>query len=133
MPTKTKKKSPTARALEQLRKEGYVAAVTEKWNQFAKIRQDLFGFIDLIYLTGGNRAARLTDFGGSIVAVQVTTGTNHAARRSKTLKEPRALKWLQSGGLIEIWSFTKAGARGKAKNWVCRKEELVADDFRRLA
>jgi hypothetical protein len=128
-----KKTSPTARALAQLRKEGHVAAVTEKWNQFAKIRQDLFGFIDLIYLTGVQRFKinwkPASDF-GNIVAVQVTTGDNHAKRRTKLLAEPRALIWLQSGGLIEVWSYTKAGAKDKRKLWTLRREEIVADDFK---
>ncbi len=122
--TTAKKKSPTARALEQLRKDGYTAQVVERWNPFAKRRVDLFGFCDLIYLTAADK-----DWYGNIVAVQVTTGTNHAARRTKTLAEPRALKWIQSGGLIEIWSYTLAGPRGKAKVWTLRKEELVAEDF----
>lgn len=40
--------SPTQRTLKKLRKDGYTCAIVEKWNQFAKIRQDLFGFIDIL-------------------------------------------------------------------------------------
>ena len=42
--------SPTQRSLKFLREEGYLVAVVEKWNPHAKIRQDLFGWIDLVAL-----------------------------------------------------------------------------------
>jgi hypothetical protein len=118
MKPKTRAKSPTARALADLRKDGRIAAIVERWNQWAKVRQDLFGFADILYLTEG-----------SIVALQVTSATNHAARRTKILVEPNALAWLKAGGLIELWSFAKQGPRGKVKKWVCRKEEIVEADF----
>jgi hypothetical protein len=38
--------SPTQLSLKKLREEGYTVAVVEHWNSFARIRQDLFGFID---------------------------------------------------------------------------------------
>lgn len=40
--------SPTQRTLARLRKDGYVAAVVEKWNPHAKIRQDLFRVVDVL-------------------------------------------------------------------------------------
>jgi hypothetical protein len=40
--------SPTQLTLKNLRDRGYVAAVVERWNHHAGIRQDLFGFIDVI-------------------------------------------------------------------------------------
>ena len=110
--------TPTQRALAELRKLGATAAIVERWNAFAKLRQDLFGFVDVLAIVGGN-----------IVAVQVTSGANHAARRSKILAEPRALAWLKAGGLIEIWSTSKKGAKGKRKLWKIRKEPIVLEDF----
>jgi hypothetical protein len=44
--------SPTARSLAHLRELGYKARVVEKWNPWAKVRQDLFGG-DLIGLKPG--------------------------------------------------------------------------------
>ena len=35
--------SPTQRSLQHCRKNGWIAGVVEKWNQYARIRQDLFG------------------------------------------------------------------------------------------
>ena len=40
--------TPTQRSLAYLRNEGYLVAIVEHWNPFARIRQDLFGFIDLL-------------------------------------------------------------------------------------
>jgi hypothetical protein len=115
---KKRAKSPTARALEELRKLGYPAQVVERWNQFAKVRQDLFRCIDIVYLTEG-----------SIVGVQATVGGSHANRRAKILAEPLALAWLKAGGLLEVWSYSLTGARGEVKRWTLRKEELVEADF----
>ena len=42
------KTSPTQRSLKKLRGEGYLVAITEHWNPFSHIRQDLYGFIDLL-------------------------------------------------------------------------------------
>ena len=111
-------KSPTSRALAELKQLKYVAQVVERWNPWAKKRIDLFGFADLIYLTDA-----------SIVALQVTTDDNLSKRRAKIVAEPRAKAWLQAGGLIEVWGYGKKGARGEVKKWVCRKEEIVMEDF----
>ena len=40
--------SPTQLTLRNLRERGYRAAVVERWNPFARIRQDLFGCVDVI-------------------------------------------------------------------------------------
>ena len=42
--------SPTQRTLKRLReKEEYpLVTIVERWNAFAKIRQDLFGIIDIL-------------------------------------------------------------------------------------
>ena len=117
-PKKKRTKSPTARCLEDIRKLGFDAAIVEQTIPKTWIKRDMFGWVDIVYLTGT-----------SIVGVQVTSGVNHAARRSKILAEPRALKWLKSGGLIEVWSYDLKGARGEVKKWTLRKEEIIESDF----
>lgn len=89
-------KSPTQLTLHELRKAGFTVEIVERWNQYAKVRQDFAGFADLIA------------FGfGQIIAVQCTTGSNHSARRKKIEAEPRARMWCLAGGLIELWSWRK--------------------------
>lgn len=64
--------SPTERSLKQLRNEGYLCEVVEKWNSFTRTRKDLFGFIDIIAIKEGET-----------LAVQTTTKENMNARVSK--------------------------------------------------
>jgi hypothetical protein len=109
--------SPTKRSLDFLRKTGFMAAVVERWNMHAKIRQDVFGFGDIL-------ASRE---GVGILLIQATSASNHAARMNKIRIEPRALQWLLAGGRIEVWSWAKRGARGEPKRWELRREEVTAE------
>ena len=111
--------SPTSRTLAELRGLGFEAGVVERrvpnrWD----ITIDLFGCIDIVAMREGS----------GIVGIQATSGGNHAARRSKSLAEPRLRAWLASGGRFEIWSWSKAGARGARKLWTLRREELTLAD-----
>jgi len=63
--------SPTQRSLAHLKELGYTAKVVERWNPFAKIRQDLFG-TDVLVLKPGE----------PVLVVQATTGSNHACLTS---------------------------------------------------
>jgi hypothetical protein len=102
-------KSPTARTLERARKLGYTIQVVERWNPHAKIRQDLFGCIDLVAITPSG-----------IVGIQACAASSHAARRTKALLEPRLAAWCRAGGHFEVWSW-KQDAAGK---WDVRIEQL---------
>lgn len=66
--------SPTKRSLKAMRDKGYTCQVVEKWNPFAKIRQDLFGFIDIVCIREGET-----------VGVQTTTKAHMGDRRKKIL------------------------------------------------
>lgn len=102
---------PTQRSLALLRKDGWTAGVVEKWNPHARIRQDLFGFVDIIAVKPGK----------GILALQVTSGANLASRLAKIVAEPRAALWLRSGGLLEAHGWRLAGQRGKRKTWQVRR------------
>lgn len=114
--------SPTQRTRAYLKEQGFFSTITEKWNPHARKRQDMFGFIDLVYLTDCQ-----------IVAVQVTSGTNHASRKSKIIKEckKQASQWILCEGKIELWSWSKRKVKrgGKAMRWTPRIEEIVIEDF----
>lgn len=64
--------SPTQRSLEVMRERGYTVAGTEQWNPHARVRQDLYGFIDVLCLKEGE-----------IVGVQATSDSNLASRITK--------------------------------------------------
>lgn len=107
--------SPTKRTLALLRKLGYRVAVVERWNAFAKIRQDLFGFIDVL-------AIRKDEPG--VLGVQATTRANQAARMAKILEAPALVDWICSGNRVEVHGWAKVGPRGKRKTWQVTRQEV---------
>ena len=114
------KTSPTQRSLAYCRKNGWTVAVVERWNPFAKIRQDLFGCIDILVLD---------DLEQGPLAAQVTSGSGHSARKKKSLLEPRLEMWLKAPARFEVWSWSLKGPAGKRKLWTLRREPLTLMDF----
>ena len=112
--------SPTKRCIALLKKEGAISQVVERWNAFAGVRQDLFGFADILAMTSKRE----------LLAIQTTSGSAHASHRIKILNEPRALLWLKCGNRIEIWSWSKRGPRGCKKVWTVRRDEITIKDYR---
>lgn len=98
--------SPTQRTLKALRDRGYTVQVVERWNQYAKVRVDLFGGIDLIAIKEDR-----------ILGVQATSNDNAAARVAKLIAEPRMAEWLRAGGLLEVWGWRKIMAGTKRLTW----------------
>ena len=113
--------SPTQRTLRVLRQQGAICGITEHWNYYVGIRQDLFGFIDLIALTSDR----------GIVGMQCCARSGHAAHRKKILENEVAPEWIKSGGKIEIWSWAKQKLErgGKAERWMAKVEEITSDNF----
>lgn len=111
--------TPTQRSLAWLRRAGYICAIVEHWNPFARIRQDLFGFADLI--------AFKTHM--PILLVQ-TTGDGHLQDRvKKILANPIAKAWIESGHEIRVESWGKRGDRGKQKRWEVQQEWIELSQF----
>ena len=108
------KTSPTARTLAECRKRGWTAQVVEQTIPRTFIKRDLFGVIDIIAVTPQ----------GQIIGIQATSGTNHSARVSKAIAEPRVVPWLRAGGFVEIWSWSKQGKQGKRKRWTLRIQSI---------
>jgi len=114
------KTSPTQRSLKFLRDSGYTAWVAERWNSFAKIRQDLGGFGDIIAWKAGV----------GIVAVQTTTRAHQANRAAKILTDPKvkpkAEEWVRAGGRIAVhgWAKVKLRRGGLATRWELSFREL---------
>lgn len=107
--SKSRGASPTERTLKALRDDGWTAAVVEKWNPHARVRNDLFGFIDVLALRGGE-----------VLAVQATSRDNVSARINKIASEEldalvREVR--DAGWRIEVWGWGKM-ASGR---WECRR------------
>lgn len=101
--------SPTQRTLEHLRAAGYpLVQVVERWNPYAKVRQDLFGIVDVLAVVEAE-----------IVAVQTTSTSNVAARIAKITDSP-ALPILRKAGvrvLVHGWAKRKG-------RWTLREVDL---------
>ena len=102
----------TKKSLEKLRKEGYLCAIVENWNAFAHIRQDLFGFIDILAIKERE-----------ILGVQTTSKTNKQSHINKILQHKNFMPVKKSGIKIILHSWGK-GKNGKRIIWVCDEQEL---------
>jgi hypothetical protein len=91
--------TPTQRTLAYLREEGYLCAIVEKWNPHVKIRQDLFGFIDILAIKKDET-----------LAVQCTS--TGVAARVKKIQESEYLSRVREAGwkiLVIGWSKNSKG------------------------
>ena len=96
--------TPTELTLRYLKNEGYQAAVVEKWNPHARIRQDLFGFVDILAVKEGET-----------LAVQATSYTNTAARVKK-IAELETVPAVRKAG----WTIWVMGWRKVSNRWTPR-------------
>ena len=97
------KNSPTQKTLKYLKGFGYSAHVVEKWNPFAKIRQDMFGWVDVVAVS--------PEILG-VLGVQTTTKKNMKARLDKALGNKALVAWVKAGGRLVIHGWHK-----KAGKW----------------
>lgn len=113
--------TPTQRSKAALERGGWSVAIVERWNPHARIRQDLFGFADLLAVKAGEAP----------LLVQVTSGSNAAARIAKITNEPRALTCLRASMRIEVhgWRKVKLKRGGTAMRWAPRIVEVTEREF----
>ena len=93
-------KSPTQLTLEKLRADGWLCEVTERWNSFARIRQDLYGFVDVLAVREGET-----------LAVQATSYTNVSARIHKISEHDNNGMVRKAGWRVEVWGWHKVNNR----------------------
>jgi len=97
--------SPTSRSLKVLREEGWLVDVVEKWVPGARIRKDLYGFIDILCIRGNE-----------MLAVQVTSGSNVSARVKKIAEHENVAAVRKAGMAIHVHGWRK-NSKGR---WVLR-------------
>lgn len=103
------KTSPTQRSLALLREKYPLVQVVERWNPHARVRQDLYGIIDILCV--GERET---------VAVQTTSGGDVAKRVAK-ITESKALPHLREAGWRIIVHGWRKNSKGK---YVLREVDL---------
>lgn len=100
------KASPTQLTLRELRKDCNLVAVVERWNPHARIRQDLFGVIDVLALRGDQT-----------IAVQSTSWANVSSRIRK-IAESDSIAAIREAGwtvLVHGWRKSKKSNRYELK------------------
>ena len=100
--------SPTQRTLAALKAAGYTAAVVEKWNPHARIRQDLFGFIDVLAIRENE-----------VLGVQACAGSSASARVKKIEDHDNLAAVRKAGIRIEVHAWRKL-----VSGWACRVIDL---------
>lgn len=116
--------TPAKRSLDWCKQNRYVAQVVERWNPFARIRQDLFGFIDIVAITEWNEG---------ILGIQATVTDKTSARlnkilNNKDLKETLRV-WLSAKNKFQIHGWAKRGPRGKRKLWELKRIPITLNDL----
>ena len=96
--------------------------------QSRRWRNDLFGFIDIVAI----------QLDHTILGVQCTSASNHAARVAKIKSDEckeAAFRWLQAGGNLWVMSWSKRvarnqdGSKAKVGRWTVRIEDLMYEGF----
>lgn len=98
--------SPTQRSKAKLEADGYLVAVVERWNPHARIRQDLFGIIDLLAIKDGET-----------IGVQTTSGDNVSKRVAKIADCSHVGALRRAGWRLVVHGWRKA-ANGR---WTLRE------------
>jgi len=88
--------------------QGYLCWITEHWNAFAHIRQDLWGFCDVLCIRENE-----------IVAVQCTSYSNISARVKKIANHENTPLVRKAGVRIVVQGWRKINNR-----WQCREVDL---------
>jgi len=96
-----------------LEQQGYLSGIVEKFNPYAKVRVDLFNFIDIISIKPKG-----------ICAIQ-SCGSDFREHDRKILKNEYALEWLKAGGTIELYGWRKVKKRRGLKQMVWRPRVKV--------
>ena len=92
--------TPTQRSLAYLREQGYHVSIVEHWNNWARIRQDLWGWCDLLAIRKGE-----------VLAVQVTS--SGVSERIKKIEESETVAKVREAGIrIEVHGHRK-NSKGK--------------------
>lgn len=108
--------TPTQRSLALLKQQGYTTRVVEHWNAWAKIRQDLYGFIDIVALHPERKG---------ILGIQTTTADNVSKRITKALALEPCRLWISCGNRIEFHGWKKTNNR-----WEVNVTELMFEQER---
>jgi hypothetical protein len=106
-----------------MRKHGYACAIVEHWNSWAKIRQDLFGIIDILCIHPET---------GHVVGVQTTSYSNVSSHVTKIHASPNLAVVHRAGWEILVHGWRKVPKKkgGKQMVWTFREVRVMYQNQR---
>jgi len=105
----------TARSLALCRRMGWLAQKVEHWNPWAKRRQDLFGFADILAIVPGQSGCLL---------IQVTAQYHAQQRQQKILQLEKQLRIiLEAGNQVQVWCWNR-----QKRTWQLKRYQLRLTD-----
>lgn len=103
--------TPTQLTLRHLRSEGWpLVEIVEHWNPHARIRQDLFGFVDVLAVGPAG-----------VLAVQTTSAAHVAERVRKIADSPNVVAVREANIMIHVHGWAKRSGR-----WTLAREVDVS-------
>jgi hypothetical protein len=113
--------SPTQRTKKFLQDLGWTIGSTERWNPHARIRQDLYGFIDLLAINDEET-----------LGVQATASAV-ANRVQKSKAQPHFQRWINGPNRrFIVIGWTLKGKMGKRKKYTPRIVEVLRNGEERV-
>lgn len=119
--------SPTSRSLQECKRRGWPAYVTEKRIPQVNILKDAFGFGDVLVMDGQP--------GSLLVQACRTADMATRATKIKTACTEHAQAWLKAGNRVQVWGWAqrvhrnKDGSKSKVKRWTLRVVDVTLGDF----
>lgn len=121
------------RSKKYLEEKGWHVAIVEHWNQWAHIRQDLFGLHDLVAVrhdSNGVWGINACEDNGAVQAhcSKYLNGYNDP-KRGRQLPNPHLSVWLASGNRFSLfgWGKRSSDGRGSRKVWTLRVMEAYLE------
>lgn len=105
------------RSMRLMREREFTVDIVERWNPWGRVKNDLFGVIDLVAIKPG-----------LILGVQSTTKGQVGPHLKKILAEPRALMWLRAGAELWVHGWYKE-VRGARQYWMCKEVQITPAMF----
>lgn len=113
-----------------LESDGWKVAIVERWNQWAHVRQDLFGMCDLIAIRPDRSGVTGIQACGEDVSSHIEkllVGYTNPKGKVYGPNDCLAI-WLQAGNQFFIWAWRKRGAVGKRKLWHLKQIEFITEN-----
>ena len=107
-----------------------MVAIVEHWNQWAHIKQDLYGFIDLVCIRPDRVGVMGVNPCGEDASIHIRKYMEGWTDPKGKFHEPNKCLpvWLKAGNPFFLWAWRKRGDRGKRKVWHLKQIEAILKD-----